>query len=280
MCWNSTSSQTSKNNVQITGLIIKIDKARMAGKKTADKIAIIIPARYDSTRFPGKVLADVLGKPMIRRVYERAAQSRYASDVFVATDDERVKKEVLGFGGRVIMTSSGCKTGTDRIAEAAQKIDADIIVNVQGDEPVIDPKSIDKAIEPMLKDEQIMITNAIVRISDKEEIADANNVKAVVDKGMNIMYFSRLPIPGSKKKDIIVQTYKQTGIYSFRKDFLTRFSRMKQTPLELREGVELMRVLENGIKIRAVVVESNSISVDVLSDIDKVAKYIKEHNIK
>jgi 3-deoxy-manno-octulosonate cytidylyltransferase (CMP-KDO synthetase) len=228
-----------------------------------EKIAIIIPARYASTRFPGKPLADINGKPMIQHVYERAKLSNVDS-VIIATDDERIEKAVKAFNGNVMLTGEH-KTGTDRIAEVASKIDADIIINVQGDEPLIHPETINLTLQPLLDNPDLLVTNAVEHMSSKEDINDINNVKSVIDANSNILYFSRLAIPNNH-----TTTFKQLGLYAFRKQFLFQFSKWEQTPLEKIERVEMLRALENGQVVKATVTPHKSVSVDLPEDLEKV----------
>lgn len=244
------------------------------------KITAIIPARYASTRFPGKALADIMGKPMVQHVYERTANAGLVSDVIVATDDERVAEAVRAFGGRVEMTSSAHETGTDRLAEVATRIDADIIVNVQGDEPLIEPAMIDEAIAPLVSDDSIRMGTLKSRIKSLHDFLSPNVVKVVTDSRGDALYFSRSPLPNFRDKwndlkDEAFVTgrllcYKHVGLYVYRRDFLLEFARMAPTTLELAEKLEQLRVLENGFRIRVVETSFESIGVDTPGDLDKV----------
>lgn len=243
-------------------------------KKNHEKIVVIIPARYRSTRFEGKPLARICGKPMIYYVYNSAAKSEFIDDVYVATDDERISAAVRKFGGKVIMTSPDHPTGTDRIAEAAKKIDASIIVNVQGDEPLVKTKMIEQAAQPLLEDKRICVTNLISKISDIGDYIDTTVVKAVIDRSHFLLFLSRSPIPYPKTRQNFI-VYKQIGLYAFRKSFLLQFVDMKQTALELIEGVEFLRILENGYKVKTIETTFKTISVDTLSDLCEVEKILK-----
>ncbi|MBI5894409.1 MAG: 3-deoxy-manno-octulosonate cytidylyltransferase [Deltaproteobacteria bacterium] len=258
------------------------------------KIVAIIPARYASTRLKGKALVDIAGRPMIQHVYERTKKAGLINDVIVATDDKTIFDAVKGFNGKAAMTSSEHKTGTDRIAEAANNIDADIIVNVQGDEPLIEPEMIDEAIKPLMRDAAIPICTLKTKIQDEKEILNPNIVKVVTDKNGFALYFSRLPIPyvrseesrgqgvkGSSKEIIppleplnprILEPlhYKHIGLYVYRKDFLLKFAKMKPTLLEEAEKLEQLRALENGYKIKVVETRYNSIGVDTEEDLERV----------
>ncbi len=235
------------------------------------KVLGVIPARYGSTRFEGKALADILGKPMIQHVYERAIKATNISDITVATDDQRIFKAVKDFGGKVVMTSQH-PTGTDRIAEVAKSCDADIIVNIQGDEPLIEPKMIDEAIEPFFQDDSIDLSTLVHRISSDSEYNNPNVVKVVVNKAGFAMYFSRSPIPHIKanvdKENICL--YRHVGLYVYKKDALLKFASMPSTPLEICEGLEQLRFLENGYKMKVVETNYKSIGVDTPQDLEKV----------
>lgn len=235
------------------------------------KIVAIIPARYASTRLKGKALVDIAGRPMIQHVYERTKKSGLINDVIVATDDKTIFDAVKGFNGKAAMTSSEHKTGTDRIAEAANNIDADIIVNVQGDEPLIEPDMLDEAIKPLLRDTAILISTLKTKITDEKEVINPNVVKVVTDKNGFALYFSRLPIPFVREQGQGGNIhYKHIGLYVYRKDFLLKFAKMKPTPLEQAEKLEQLRALENGYKIKVVETRYNSIGVDTKDDLERV----------
>lgn len=241
-------------------------------KKNTLKIVIIIPARYDSTRFKGKPLVEINGKPMIFHVYNRSKKAKYADDVIVATDDERIKNVVEKFDGKVMMTSKKHQNGTERIAEVARKINADIIVNVQGDEPLISPEAIDQVIEPLIADENIKMTTLMTKVKNEAEFNDPNAAKVVTDKEGFALYFSRSLIPYPRNKEVF-KVYKHIGVYGYRKDFLLDFANMPQTILERVESLEQLRALENGIKIKVVTTKYDSIGVDTPEDLELVRKY-------
>jgi 3-deoxy-manno-octulosonate cytidylyltransferase (CMP-KDO synthetase) len=244
------------------------------------KITAVIPARYASTRFEGKALADIQGKPMVQHVYERTARAAHVSDVIVATDDERIVRAVKAFGGRAEMTSRGHETGTDRLAEVASLLDSDIIVNVQGDEPLIEPAMIDEAIRPLVDNGTVVMSTLKSRIKKLHDFLSPNVVKVVTDWEGYALYFSRSPLPNFRDKwnDLKDEAfvagkllcYKHVGLYAYRRDFLLQFAQMSPTYLELAEKLEQLRVLENGYRIKVVETEYDSIGVDVPSDLDLV----------
>jgi 3-deoxy-manno-octulosonate cytidylyltransferase (CMP-KDO synthetase) len=244
------------------------------------KIIAVIPARYASTRFPGKALAPILGKPMIRHVYERTACASLVSSVIVATDDERIADAVREFGGNVAMTSPRHETGTDRLAEIASNLDCDIIVNVQGDEPLIEPPMIDAAILPLAEDPSVMMGTLKSRIRSLHDFLSPNVVKVVTDRDGFALYFSRSPLPNFRDKwnDLKDESFasgkllchKHVGLYVYRREFLLRYAAMEPSPLELAEKLEQLRVLENGYRIRVVETDFESIGVDTPADLDKV----------
>ena len=235
------------------------------------KIVAIIPARYKSTRFEGKPLAIIKGKPMIQHVYDNAKECKLLDDVYVATDDSRIAEVVWEFGGNAIMTRPEHHTGTDRVAEVANFINADIIVNIQGDEPMINANMIIDVVGPIVLDSSILVSNLLTKIKNIGDYIDSTVVKAVMDKDGFVLYLTRSPIPYPKTRQGYA-AYKQIGLYSFRKDFLKKFVDMEQTPLELIEGIEFLRILENGYTIKGVVTDQNTISVDSLSDLKEVEK--------
>jgi 3-deoxy-manno-octulosonate cytidylyltransferase (CMP-KDO synthetase) len=249
-------------------------------------ITAVIPARYASTRFPGKALAEIAGKPMIQHVYERAQSVSLISRVVVATDDHRIQQAVTGFGGLCRMTRSDHETGTDRLAEVAETLDADIIVNVQGDEPLIAPEMIEQAIQPFLDDKSLRMSTLKTRIKCLHDFLSPNVVKVVTDQQGDALYFSRSPLPFFRDKwqDLKDESficgkllcYKHVGLYVYRRDFLIEFAAMKPTFLELAEKLEQLRAVENGIRIRVVETECESIGVDIPDDLIKVREHFKE----
>jgi len=250
------------------------------------KITAVIPARYASTRFPGKALAEIDGRPMIQHVYQRAAQSELVGRVIVATDDMRIADAVSSFGGEVVMTSTSHETGTDRLAEVAAGLDSDIIVNVQGDEPLIDPTMIDLAIRPLLEESDLRMGTVKTRIKCLHDFLSPNVVKVVTDNSGNALYFSRSPLPffRDKWKDLKDDSfnsgkllcYKHVGLYVYRRDFLLKFAAMPATFLEIAEKLEQLRAIENGVKIRVVESEFESIGVDTPDDLLKAQEQYRK----
>ena len=233
------------------------------------KVLCIIPARYASTRLPGKPLRDIAGKPMIVRVYERATGAQRVHEVVVATDDERIRAAVEEHGGNAVMTRADHATGTDRLAEvAAQRPDCDLIINVQGDEPLIDPAVIDALVAPFEHDTALMMATAKTEITDAAEMENPNNVKVVADRTGNALYFSRARIPYARNAG--AKVYKHIGIYAYRRDFLLAYAKMAQTELECSESLEQLRALENGYRIRVVETDAVFIGVDTEEDLAAV----------
>ena len=224
------------------------------------KIVGIIPSRYASTRLPGKPLVKILEKPMIQWVWEAASKSKLLNNVVIATDDKRIFDCARSFGGEVVMTPE-CRSGSDRLAFVCQKINCDIVVNIQGDEPLIKPEMIDLTIKPLLEDRKTPVSTLATTFTNKQEISNPNDVKVIVDKNNFAIYFSRLPLPNSMK---------HIGMYAFRRNFLLEFSKMKQTPLELAEKLEQLRILENGYKIYVAKTKYSTISVDTEDDLQRV----------
>ncbi|UUV18848.1 3-deoxy-manno-octulosonate cytidylyltransferase [Fusobacteria bacterium ZRK30] len=232
----------------------------------------IIPARYASTRLPGKPLADINGKPMIQWVYENTSKSNL-DRVIVATDDERVFDKVKEFGGDVMMTSKDHLNGSSRLAEVAGKIEADIIVNIQGDEPLISGKVIDRVLEAF-EDKNCKMSTLKTKINNREEIENPNCVKVITDLNNDAIYFSRLPLP-YEREETDIDFYKHIGIYGYRKEFLLNYVTMKPTKLELSESLEQLRVIENGYKIKVLETNENLVGVDTIEDLEKVREILK-----
>ncbi len=237
------------------------------------QITGVIPARYSSTRFPGKPLADLMGKPMIQHVYEQATKAQVLSEVLVATDDERIFAAVEEFGGRAVMTSAEHQTGTDRLAEVAANLSSQLIVNIQGDEPLLSPDSINQAVQPLMDDSSIAMGTLKYRIEDPEEIADPNVVKVVTDTQGLALYFSRAPIPYPRDGSEGLY-FKHIGLYVYRREFLLNFARLASTPLERLEKLEQLRALENGYKITVVETQHPAIGVDTPADLEKVRRML------
>ena len=225
----------------------------------------IIPARMASTRFPGKPLAKIKGRSMIEHVYRRSLRAKYIDDIYIATCDREISAEAENFGAKTIMTSDTHTRGTDRVAEAAQQIRAEIIINIQGDEPLVDPASLDKAIVHMKANSGIRAINLVSPITNWEVFTNQGVVKTVVDKDNKVLYFSRQPVPTCSKESF-QKGLKQIGIYLFRKEFLLEFSSWEETNLEIIEKIDMLRILENGIDIDAVEV-SDMVSVDTPEDL-------------
>lgn len=240
----------------------------------------VIPARFASTRLLGKPLASIGGKPMIQHTYESSLKSNLLNKVVIAVDDDKVAQVVKGFGGSVIMTPRNVSTGSDRIAIAAKELEgAKIIVNIQGDEPFIHGEMIDQAIEPLLFDPSVQITTLAKRIESVDELKSSSVVKVVFDYQNNAMYFSRSPIPFIREaktnleKITRFEIYKHIGLYAYRIEALLKFTSLKQTDLEKAEQLEQLRLLENGIKIKIVETDYDSLSVDTPEDLEKARNY-------
>jgi 3-deoxy-manno-octulosonate cytidylyltransferase (CMP-KDO synthetase) len=234
------------------------------------KILGVIPARFSSTRFPGKVLAQIANKTMLQHVYERAALSRYLTSTIIATDDERVYAAAKAFGARVRMTRADHLSGTDRVAEVASAENAEVIVNIQGDEPLIDPAAIDAAVLPLFHDPAVIMGTLKKRIEDPREIEDSNVVKVVTDHAGDAVYFSRCPIPFDRERATATGYFKHIGLYVYQRDFLLSYSALPVGPLEQAERLEQLRALENGYKIRVVETEYESLGVDTPEDLERV----------
>lgn len=242
-------------------------------------ILAVIPARYASTRLPGKPLVPLAGKPMIERVWERVRQAASLSGVVIATDDERIRSAVQGFGGEVVMTRSDHRSGTERVAEvAAARKDAEIIVNVQGDEPLIDPAAIDAVVEAVRADAEVNVATLAVPIVNPSDIMDPNVVKAVLDFDGNALYFSRAPIPWVRDRggSVHARHLKHLGIYAFRREALLEFPTFPQGDLERIEQLEQLRWLENGYRIRVAETEHDSIGVDAPEDVARVEQLLTQ----
>lgn len=236
----------------------------------------IIPSRYESTRFPGKPLADILGFPMVYRVYMQALKAKELSKVYVATDDSRIEKVCKNYNVPVIMTSKEHKNGTERLCEVAHNIKADIYVTIQGDEPLLEPKTILEVIETLLNSEQ-EVGCATLKIPYKNPIDVINSTtpKVVNDLNNNILLFTRSPIPYPKAKlDYII--YKPIGVYAFKRETLLKYNNLKKGPLEEAEDIELLRYIENGIKVKVGITESETIAVDTPKDLNRVIEILKK----
>jgi len=237
------------------------------------KVLGVIPARYQSTRLPGKPLLTIGDKPMIQWVYERALTARLLHDVLVATDDRRIYDAVKAFGGQVEMTSASHPTGTDRLAEVARRHEADVIINIQGDEPLIQGEVIDAIVRPLLDDPELAMSTAKVRLTDAEQIREPSVVKVVTDESGNALYFSRSPIPYPRNGEY-AQYYKHIGLYGYRRDFLLKYIELPQTPLEMAESLEQLRALGHGYRIKVVEVASETVGVDTPEDLERVRQIL------
>lgn len=255
------------------------------------RAAAIIPARYNSTRFPGKPLALLGNKPVIQHVFEKVKDARLVNTVLVATDDERIYNTVADFGGKAVMTSGDHRTGTDRVAEAAKSVDCDIVINVQGDEPFIKSEMVDGLVDMLSSDKRALIGTFAKRITDSKEMLSPDVVKVVMDDEGFAMYFSRAPIPWhrdefSKLRDSGLNTlnvpaisswieaYKHIGIYGYRKDVLLKISSMEENALEKLEKLEQLRPLGCGIKIKVIETDYDTFGIDTVEDLRNAEEYL------
>lgn len=241
-------------------------------------IVVVIPARYGSQRLPGKPLVLLAGQPMIKRVYERAKRAKRPGRVIVATDDERIVQAVHSFGGEARMTRSDHRTGTERIAEVAAHVEGDVFINVQGDEPLLDPDAVDAAVDALFEEPPASIATVATPIKTPADIMDPNVVKTVLDFDNNGLYFSRAPIPWVRDTGSKVQArhLKHLGLYVFQRDALLEYPTLPQGNLERLEQLEQLRWLENGWKIRVAEVAHDAISVDVPEDVARVEKLLQD----
>ena len=240
------------------------------------QVVIVIPARYGSVRLPGKPLVALAGKPMVQRVYERAQRAQTAHRVIVATDDQRILAAVKGFGGEARMTRPDHRTGTERIAEVAAHEAGDVFVNVQGDEPLIDPEAIDTAISALMEEPTAQIATVATPIRNLNDVMDPNVVKTVLDFDNNALYFSRAPIPWARDtgQKVHVNYWKHLGLYVFQREALLEYPTLPQGELEKIEQLEQLRWMENGWKIRVAEVAHDAVSVDVPEDVARVEKLL------
>ena len=238
----------------------------------------MIPARYSATRFPGKLMKDLGGKPVILRTYEAALNSNLFDDVYIVTDSDIIFKTIENVGGKAIMSKKEHECGSDRIAEAVVDIDADIVINVQGDEPFIDEVSLSKLIDVFKKDakKEIDLASLKVQITNKEDIENPNNVKVITDINNLAIYFSRSVIPFHRDQNIDVKYYKHKGVYAFRKQALIDFYHTPITPLEASEKIEAIRYQEIGKKIKMVETDVEAVGIDTPEDLEKAIKYLNK----
>lgn len=239
---------------------------------------ILIPARLDSSRLPKKMLADLEGEPLIVRTWRQAVQSKYAGRVVVATDSREIAGTLEAYGAEVVMTSPDARCGTERIAEAARSIDAEVFLNLQGDEPLIDPRNIDLCLEPFLgADPPDCSTLVFPMLSDDcQQIEDPNVVKVVLDRNGNALYFSRSPVPFQREVYAATQFYRHIGLYAFSADVLQRYAALPPSMLELAESLEQLRLLENGFRIRCVSTTLDHPGVNTLEDLEMVRRILRE----
>ena len=247
---------------------------------TEPRVVAIIPARWASTRFPGKPLAQIKNKPMIQWVVEQAQKASRISEVIVATDDSRIFDAVHGFGGKAVMTSQDHATGSDRIAEVASGLKCDIVVNIQGDEPLIPPENIDQVIDCLDKNPTLNVATLMMAVHESDEITDSNVVKVVADQKGRALYFSRSAIPFHRdewKNGVPKEAnrvFKHVGLYAYTRSFLLEFTRMSPTPIEQLEKLEQLRILEHGYPIQVEVTEKVSMGVDRIEDLEKVERLL------
>lgn len=244
--------------------------------KTNLKLAAVIPARMGSSRFPGKPLAPMLGLPMIAHVYHRVALCKKLDEVYVATCDDEIMAAVAAFGGKAIMTSPAHQRASDRVAEAAQNIDADIIIMVQGDEPMLVPEMIEQSVAPFLSDPNVQCVNLAKRILDEDEYISPNTIKVVLDANDDALYFSREPIPTTRILNFEkILVFKQVCIIPFKRELLLTYAKLEPTPLENAESIDMLRFLEHGYKVRMVETEFETYAVDTQEDLLRVEHILK-----
>jgi 3-deoxy-manno-octulosonate cytidylyltransferase (CMP-KDO synthetase) len=250
----------------------------MANSASPNVLAVI-PSRYASSRFPGKALAMISGKPMIQHVVERVRVARLLTAIVVATDDVRIKSAVEAFGGEAVLTRSDHRSGTDRVAEVAVQRHAEIYVNIQGDEPLINPGVVDAVVAEMLEDDSIQIATPCVPIEIANDVMDPNITKVVRNFDGDALYFSRAPIPWVRDPhaSVVAQHYKHVGLYAFRRDTLLEFPTLPPGEIEVIEQLEQLRWLENGFRIRVVETDYDAVSVDVPKDIERVEQLLNEN---
>ena len=236
----------------------------------------MIPARYSASRFPGKLMKDLGGKPVILRTYEAALHTNLFDDVYIVTDSDVIFKTIDNVGGKAIMSKTAHECGSDRIAEAVENIEADIVINVQGDEPFIDAVSLTKLIDVFKKDDkkEIDLASLKVQITNKEDIENPNNVKVITDVDNLAIYFSRSVIPFHRDKDVNVKYYKHKGVYAFRKQALLDFYKTPMTPLEAAEKIEAIRYQEIGKKIKMVETDVEAVGIDTPEDLEKAIQFL------
>lgn len=245
----------------------------------------IIPARMASSRFPGKPMKNIFGMPMIGHCLKRSLMSKTLSEVYVATCDKEIFDYVISIDGKAILTSETHERASDRVAEALNIVEkrdnqkVDIVVMLQGDEPMTTPEMIDLAIQPLLKSDAVLVSNLYNEIKSVREFNNPNEVKVVIDNENNALYFSREPIPSRKKGYLSIPMYKQVCVIPFRRDFLIEYNKLKQTPLEIIESIDMLRILENGIKIKMVKIDQDNFSVDTPMDLKNVISKMSDDKL-
>ncbi len=252
----------------------------------------VIPARYGSSRLPGKPLADLQGRPLLYHVYHRACKANSLREVWIATDDDRVFEVAQGFGARVVMTSAGHRSGTDRIAEAIGEIEADIVVNIQGDEPLIDFAAIDHAVNLLIRDKDAEMATLKAPIDDPADLWNPNVVKVVADQRGYAVYFSRMPVPYLRRKDqpgaslqeiiknepsLLKYFHRHIGLYAYRRELLLKFTKWAPSPLELLEDLEQLRAIEHGTKIKVDVSSAAIFGVDTPEDLERIRRLVQKN---
>ena len=243
-----------------------------AAPPAAASAIAVIPARYRSSRLPGKPLADIGGRSMVEHVYRRAAAAESVHAVLVATDDARIRDAVTAFGGEARMTASDHRSGTERLAEAARDLRCDIVVNVQADEPLVDPDAIDRVVRALGEDPDAPMSTVCCALADPGELADPNVVKVVADASGNALYFSRAAIPHQEGDS--AGAYRHVGLYAYRRQFLLQVAALAATPLERAERLEQLRVLEHGFRIRTVEIAAGPVGVDTPGDLERVRRIV------
>lgn len=242
------------------------------------KIAALIPARLGATRFPAKLLAEIKGKTVIRRTYESAFNTGLFNEVIVVTDSDEIQAEIEKYGGRVERSTGEYESGTDRIAEIASRLDADVFLNVQGDEPFVQKEPLQQVLE-VFADETVQVASIVQVLTDPASIADPNYVKVALDLSNNAIFFSRSPIPYHRDKSVAVNYYEHIGVYAFRKPALMKFTQLPQSPLEKAEKIECLRFLENGIPMRMVITQYMGVEIDMPEDIAKAEAFMQRMGI-
>jgi 3-deoxy-manno-octulosonate cytidylyltransferase (CMP-KDO synthetase) len=253
---------------------------------TNGKVLAVIPARWASSRFPGKPLAEILDKPLVQWVFEQAQKASLVSEIVIATDDQRIFDAVRAFGGKAVMTSPDHQSGTDRSAEVAKNSECDIVVNIQGDEPLMPPENIDLVIKPLFSSLDLPVSTLMIAIRSLDEMFNPNICKVVVDDKGRALYFTRAPVPydrdswpdaiHSTNTNTDIKGYKHIGMYAYRKSFLMQFSELKTSRLENLEKLEQLRILENGYSIQVMETDQNSVGVDRPEDLTEVAQLINK----